>query len=173
MTDTNYPVEALGYLLDRSCLSERYFPLLPFKTSLLARLPLLGCRRKNDAAALPDEALKELGMDDPALIRLFRRFLSLYDPDPRKFREIDKLCSDKAERSAFRELYQLPGVKYIRASLYCSSGYRALEDLARTTPEEVLEKTALTITENRLPCTAPLPKEVRTHIAVARAFTGL
>ena len=170
MVQTNYPVAAVAILLDRSCLPERFFPLIPYRDALLSGLPAAGCRTKNDAASLPDDALIGLGLPDETAVRLFRRFLALYDPDPRKFREIDKVTTDPDERAAFRELYCLPGVKSVRATLYCRSGYRTLADFADTTAESVIERTARTIAEDRLPCIVPLPKEVRTHIAVARAF---
>ena len=170
MTDTNYRIEALGILLNKDCLIERYYPLLEFKEILIDGLLSLGCVRKNDIAQLKDEALSEIGLPDADRIRLFRRFLTIYDPDPRKFREISQLCSDPAEQAAFSELYCLPGVKYTRASLYFLSGYRSLSDLANAACDEVINKTAAAIAANQLSCIVPLPKEVRTHIAVAKAF---
>ena len=170
MIRTNYPVAAMEILLDKSCLPERFFPLIPYRDALLSGLPAAGCRTKNDAAALPDGALIGLGLPDETTVRLLRRFLALYDPDPRKFREIDKVTADSDERTAFRELYCLPGVKAVRAALYYRSGYRTLADFACTTSETVIERTARTIAEQQLPCIVPLPKEVRTHIAVAKAF---
>lgn len=170
MIQTDYPVGAAAVLLDKSCLPERFFPLIPYRDALLSGLPAAGCRTKNDAAALPDDTLIGLGLPDETTVRLFRRFLALYDPDPRKFREIDKVTTDPDERAAFRELYCLPGVKAVRAALYCRSGYRTLADLADTTAEAVIERTARTITEQQLACIVPLPKEVRTHIAVAKSF---
>ena len=173
MISTDYNIEALRILLDKRCLSERYYPLLPYTDALLSGLPLLGCRKKSDAEKLSDEALAQIGMTAPETLRLFRRFLTIYDVNPQKFKEIPKLCSDEEEQAAFRELYCLPGVKYVRAALYYRSGYRSIAAFADTTVEEVLEKTARTIAENGLSCIVPLPKEVRTHIAVAKAFTAV
>ncbi len=171
MMDTNYPVEALELLLDKNCLSERYYPLIPYKEELLAQARIRGCRTRNDLAELSDAELEGFGFREEGLIRLLRRFLALYDPDPKKFREIGKPDIEPEKRQAFRELYYLPGVKHIRASLYYEAGFRSLEDIAAAQPEEILEKTAEAISANKLSCTVPLPKEARTHIAVARAFT--
>lgn len=170
MINTDYPIEAWKLLLNRDCLGERYAPLLPYRDVLLAELPSLGCRRKTDAAALPDEGYLRIGLPDTEIVRLFRKFLTIYDPGPLKFREIDKIVSDPEERAVYRELYHLPGVKAIRASLYYRSGYCSLRDFTKTTVEEVRDRTARTIAELSLSCIVPLPKEVRTQIAVAQAF---
>lgn len=171
MLSTDYPVEALRVLLVGDCLSERYAPLLPYRDALLAGLRLRGCRTKSDAEGLPDGAFIELGLPDAGTVRLLRRFLTIYDPAPQKFREIGKVTADPAEREAFRELYHLPGVKAVRARLYYRSGYRSIAEIAAASPEEILSKTDRAIAEHELSCIVPLPKEVRTHIAVAKAFT--
>ena len=171
MVNTDYKIEAFGILLREDCLSERYSPLVGKREELISGLLRLGCRTKNDAAALPDGALAEIGLESEEMIRLFRRFLTIYDPSPAKFREIDKICTDPEEKEAYRELYYLPGVKAVRAALYFRSGYRSMKDFTDTSAEEVLERTSRTIAENGLTCIVPLPKEVRTHIAVAKAFT--
>ena len=167
MPETNYPMEALTVLLRRDCLSERYYSLLPYRERLLSAL---AGKRKNEAASLTDGELIHIGLPDVETIRLLRRFFALYDPRPDKLREISQLAADEKERAAFRELYMLPGVKAVRASLYYRSGYTSLGDVANTTVEEVQRRTAETIAADGLGCTVPLPKEVRTHIAVAKAF---
>ena len=167
MIHTDYKMDALCLLLEPDCLSERYYPLLPYKTLLLSRM---AGWRKSDAAALSDEEYLRMGLPDIETVRLLRRFFTLYDPKPNKLREIFRLSATPEERSAFRELYMLPGVKAVRASLYYRSGYTSLRDFADTTVEEVLRRTAETITADSLGCTVPLPKEVRTHMAVAKAF---
>ena len=171
MINTDYPIEALDILLNRDCLTARYCPLIKYKAALLAELQKLGCRTKSDVQKLTDEALMQTGLNDTDTVALFRGFLAMYDPKPQKFREITKLCTDPEEISAFTELYHLPGVKYVRASLYCRSGYSSLADIAAATAYDIHEKTALTIEREDLTCIVPLPKEVRTHIAVAKAFT--
>lgn len=171
MMSTDYPLAALEFLLDESCLTERFFPLIPRKAALLRGLPPLGCGTKSDAEALSDEDLLRAGLNDPSLLPLFRRFLTLYDVKPQKLREIDRATSDPEERAAFRELYCLPGVKQTRAFLYYRSGFRSLKGIASSDPEEIIVQTAATISENGLSCVPPLPKEARTHVAVAKAFT--
>lgn len=172
MINTDYKIEALGFLLDKSCLSERYWALIEYKDRLISGLCRLRCERKSDADKLTDDAYDAIGLSETALIRLFRRFLTIYDPSPTKFRELSKLVLSESEREAYTELYHLPGVKQTRAELYYRSGYETLEDIASATADEILEKTARTIEENGLSCIVPLPKEVRTHIAVAKAFTA-
>lgn len=170
MIDTNYPLDALPLLLEKDVLLARYHALMPYREALLLGLRELGCKRKNDVLALSDMGIIKAGLPD-ALVPLFRRFLTLYDPAPQKFREISKVTSDPGEASAFRELYHLPGVRHTRAELYFRAGFRSLYDIASVTPEELLEKTARVISEQALPYAVPLPKEARTHVAVAKAFT--
>ena len=172
MIRTDYRIEALGLLLCADCLPERYCVLLPYKDLLISGLRLLGCRVKSDAERLPDADLLQIGLKDDAEVRLFRRFLALYDADPKKFREIPKVTSDPEEAAAFEELYHLPGVKAVRAALYYRAGYRSIRDFADTSVDEVLRRTADAIKDGHMTCIPPLPKEVRTQIAAARAFTG-
>ena len=167
--NADYCIGALDILLDVDCLPARYAPLVPYKHALIAGLYDLGCVRKADVEALDDEALLRL-LSDAGLVRLFRRFLALYDLAPQKFREIDSVAQDETERAAFRELYCLPGVRSVRAALYCRAGYRTLSDFTAATVEDVRARTALVISRDGFDCIVPLPKEVRTHIAVARAF---
>lgn len=94
----------------------------------------------------------------------------MYDPKPQKFKEIISHTADPAEQEAFRELYYLPGVRFTRANLYYHSGYRKLSDFSEASVEDVLSRTAETIAKENLPCIVPLPKEIRTHIAVSKAF---
>ena len=171
MIDTNYRIEALEYLLDKECLSEKYYPLIPFKKKLILQSNRMGYKTKNEIAELSDAELLNLGLLDDESVGLLRRFLRLYDPKPQKFKEIEKLNLDWKEKLAFRELYYLPGVKQTRASLYFLSGYGSLISIADADFNEILEKTALAISAYDLSCVVPFPKEARTHIAVARAFT--
>ena len=168
--NTDYHIDALEILLDETCLSERYYPLIDLKNVLMTGLHALHCKTKNDAASLSDADLSQIGLTDDGYIHLFRKFLTLYDPNPQKFREIRKAATDPEEQRAYTELYYLPGVKQTRASLYYRAGYKALADFVNTTPEEVRARTSQVISECRLSCIVPLPKEIRTHIAVAKAF---
>ena len=170
MISTNYRIEALDILLDRECLPERYYPLIEYKHELVSGLLKSGCKRKNDIQNLSDEQLIDLGLNDGRLINMFRRFLGIYDPNPQKFKEIDKVAVNDDEKASYSELYCLPGVKAIRASLYYLSGYRSLNDFTSSTVDEVIGKTGLAIKKNKLSCIVPLPKEIRTHIAVSKAF---
>lgn len=171
MINTDYKIDSLDLLLDPGRMPERYGALIQYKEKILAGLRRLGCRTKSDAERLPDEVYAGIGME-LATILLFRRFLKLYDPDPKKFSEIGKITDDDSEREALYELYHLPGVKKIRASLYYRSGYKTLADLAFAEVDDVIAKTSATIRQSGAPCAVPLPKEVRTQIAVARAFTA-
>lgn len=169
--NADYPIEALDILLDKDCLTARYFPLIEYKSVLLSELLRLGSKTKSDAQKLNDDVLINAGLNDMDVVGLFRAFLAMYDPKPQKFKEITKRCSNPDEISAYTELYHLPGVKYVRASLYYRSGYTSLADIAAATADDILEKTARTIESENMSCIVPLPKEVRTHIAVAKAFT--
>lgn len=167
---TDYNINAIEILLDEECLAERYYPLLRYKKALMTGLHAVHCKTKNDAVALTDTDFAEIGLTDAGCVHLLRRFLTLYDPNPQKFRDIKKVTTDPAEQQAYTELYYLPGVKQTRASLYYKAGYKSLADFINTTPEEVQARTSLTISKYGLPCVVPLPKEIRTHIAVAKAF---
>ena len=167
----DYPIEAMTLLLDQQCITEKYAPLIPLAEKLLAGCLRLGCRTKSDAQRLSDADCQSIGLPTEEAIRLFRRFLTLYDLKPQKFKEQNDSDYDPKTLASLRELYCLPGVKQIRATLYFLSGYRSLSDLAHADALEILEKTKQTIEERNLSCSIPLPKEVRTHIAVAKAFT--
>lgn len=172
MICTDYPIDALDILLDEGCVSERYFPLIGRKAPLIAALKALGCVRKSDVEKISDRELTALGLEDDGTVALFRHFLTIYDRRSAKFRELDKLSLDPVRRAVYEELYYLPGVKATRAELYFLAGLTSAEAFAQTTAEAVIEGTTRAIAENQLSCIVPLPKEVRTHIAVAKAFTA-
>ena len=171
MIDTNYRIEAFRYLLDKECLPEKYYPLIPFKEEMISQFHRMGYQTKNEIADLSDAELRNAGLREEGLIDLLRRFLRLYDPKPQKFRELEKPDPESQMKLSFKELYYLPGVKQTRALLYFYAGYDSLADIADADPKDILEKTARAISEHQLSCIVPLPKEVRTHIAVAKAFT--
>jgi len=87
-------------------------------------------------------------------------------------REIPAVCKTDEEIQSFRELYQLPGVKSTRATLYFKAGFPRLADIASSSPEEIIAKTENVIRNENLSLKVPLLKEVKTHIAVAKAFTN-
>ena len=171
MLNTDYKIAAIKVLLNEDCILTRYYSLIPYKDILVENLNKMGCHTKSDCMRLSDELLLEAGLPDLEMVRLFRAFLVLYDIKPAKLKEIADVCKTEEEVHSFRELYQLPGVKSTRAMLYFKAGFQTLADIAHSTPQEIIEKTACIIREESLGLKVPLMKEVKTHIAVARAFT--
>lgn len=169
--DSNYKIEAITILLKEDCTLTKFHPLIPYKDSLVRNLKKLGCITKSDCKKLSEEELQQVGLPDTGLINLFRGFLTMYDINPSKLKEISKLDVLPQEADSFRKLYHLPGVKSTRAGLYYKAGFKSLEDIAGSSVVEILEKTAKVIKEENLNLKVPLVKEVKTHIAVARAFT--
>ena len=173
MLNTDYKIEAIKVLLNEDCILTRYYSLIPYKDILVKNLNKMGCHTKSDCMKLSDESLLEAGLPDIEMVCLFRAFLVLYDIKPAKIKEITTVCKTEEEVHSFRELYQLPGVKSTRALLYFKAGFQTLADIARSTPQEIIERTACAIREENLGLKVPLMKEVKTHIAVARAFTDI
>lgn len=167
----DYLVGAFEILLDKDCILQRYYPLLPYKGILMESMAKLHCISKNECTALSDAALLESGLPSPELVALFRRFLVMYDVKDSKYADIGTVAADEAETAAFRELYLLPGVNAVRAALYYRSGYGSLRKIAAALPDRIIQDTSDYIRCNGLAQKPPLPKEVRTHIAVAKAFT--
>ncbi len=167
----DYRIEALDVLLHEDCILERYLPLIPYKERLINSLRQRRCLTKSQCQALSDDLLLEMGLPDGMMVGLFRRFLVMYDVKNSKMKEIDLLAEDAAEAASFQALYLLPGVKATRARLYCAAGYRTLERIAAADPEQIIRETSDAILRNGWTLKAPAPKEVRTHIAVAKALT--
>jgi len=165
----DYRIEAWELLLDRDCILERYDPLIPYRETLTENLLGLSCRTKEECCKLPDETLICAGLPRE-LVGLFRRFLTMYDVPKQKFKEIECFAANEAEAAALRELYQLPGVKQVRARLYYDAGYTTLRSIAVAQTEQLISDTAAVIAEKGLTLKAPLPKEVRTQLAVARVL---
>lgn len=170
--NTDYKTEALGILLNEDCVLKRFYPLIPHKDKMISVFLQMGARRKSEIASLSDEELENASLTDPALRRLFRAFLNLYDPNPKKVRDIEHASLSMEQDAAFRELMLLPGVKTIRATLYYKAGFRELSDIASASPDEIIKRTKRVIEDENLPMSAPFMKEVKTHIAVAKAFTS-
>lgn len=167
----NYRIEAMNVLLKEDCILQRYYPLLPYKELLMKGLRNMHCVSKADCMQLPDEALMKIGLPDNEMVNLFRCFLVMYDAKEAKFREIETIAEDGAQAETFRQLYLLPGVKAVRARLYDDAGYKSLSRIAAASPEQIIRDTSNVILQKGLAMKAPLPKEVRTHIAVAKALT--
>lgn len=170
MINTNYKIKALNYLLDEKCMPERFFPLIEYKKTIISGLAKLAITNKDEAVKLSDKQYKELGLKKDVIL-LFRRFLCLYDVKQSKLKQINAIEDLKLAKACY-ELYYLPGVKLIRGSLYYYAGYRTLKDIALTNEEVLIDSCKKAIIKNKLNCIVPLEKEVRTHIAVSRAFTG-
>lgn len=171
MLHINYKIEAIDELLKEDCILARMYPLIPYKCALIDYFRMTGCFTKSDCLKIQDDALLSSCLPDIEMVKLFKKFLVMYDIKPQKLKEIDTVCKTTEEAEAFRELYHLPGVKRIRANLYYRSGFRSLKDIASSSLEEIMSKTAETIRNENLNCIVPLEKEIKTHIAVAKAFT--
>lgn len=167
----DYRVEAFEILLNADCILQRYDLLIPYKKILIENLRKINCSTKNECIALPNETMLEIGLPNLEAVNLFKRFLVMYDVKDSKFKEIDSIAANAAEAAAFRELYLLPGVKSARALLYYNSGYSSLRTIASALPEQIIRDTSDLIHRKGLHVKAPLPKEVRTHIAVAKTLT--
>ena len=161
----NYKIGAIEVLLNKSCILERYYPLIPFKEGLLRKFRNENILTKEDAFNSID-ILASVFKND-SLVRLFRRFLNMYEVRNSKLKELDKLNLTKEERKSFEELYLLPGVKETRARLYYLSSLKSLKDIANKTADEIIGLTQKAIVDNNLLCKPPLKKEVLTHIVVA------
>ena len=169
--NSDYKVEAIAVLLNEDCILQRYYPLIPYKHDIVKNLKRIGCRTKSDCMQLSDDSLSDIGLADAEIAKLFRAFMTLYDIKPAKLKEIDSVCHTPEERNSFMELYQLPGVKITRAALYYKAGFRSLDMIAHSSAQEIIAATESLIKTEHLNLKAPLLKEVRTHIAVAKAFT--
>ena len=167
----NYRIEAIKELLNKDCILERYYPLIPIKEKLLDFCMSMNCNTKEECLQLPDEIFLQSGALNQAEINMFRSFLSMYDINNVKLKEIDRLILSVEEATAFKQLYLLPGVKSTRASLYYKAGLKSLLDIANATSQDIIEKTTLAANKYSINCKVPLVKEVKTHIAVSRAFT--
>lgn len=173
MFSTDYKINAIKWLLCEDCILTRFYPLIPYKDILVENLYKIRCYKKSDCMGLSDESLLEAGLTDIEMVYLFKAFLTLYDINPTKLKEINSFCKEKEEIQSFQELYQLPGVKSTRATLYFKAGLRSLDDIASSSPQEIIAKTENIIRKENLSLKVPLMKEVKTHIAVARAFTDV
>ena len=165
----NYKIDAIKILLNKECILERYYPLIPFKDELVGRFVKENILTKDDAFKCDDILIDVL--KDEYLVNLFKRFLNMYEINKSKLKEIDKLNLSFEESNSYKELYLLPGVKATRAKLYYLSSLKTLKDIANKTPEEIINSTNVTIKINKLDCIAPLYKETCTHIAVAKVLT--
>ena len=169
----NYRIEFIDILLREECILKRYYPLIPYKRQVIESLLKMGCMTKDECAILSDEKLMEAGLPNTDYVNLFRAFLSMYDYRGKGIKDImrsEDYC--KEELDSLLELMLLPGVKEVRAKLYYSSGFKSINDFANSNVDTILNVVAETIESKKLSQKCPFPKEVRTQLAVARAFTG-
>lgn len=171
MFEINYKIEVIDILLNEDCILTRYYPLIHYKCTLIINLKKAGCFTKAACQEISDDDLLKKGLPDSELVSLFRKFLAMYDIENAKLKEIASVSTSPEERDSFIELYHLPGVKSTRAKLYYIAGFKTLIDIATSTQEQIISRTSAVIEKGCLELKAPLPKEVRTHIAVAKAFT--
>ena len=169
--NTDYKIEAIEFLLNRDCVLGRYYPLIPIKSQIISFLKSTDVTVKNDCDKIPDEAYLKSGILDKNTLLLFKRFLSLYDVKQTKFKELDKLGLTPKKYAVYKEFYYLPGVKERRASLYYGIGLRSIKDIASALPSDIIYKCEEFIKRENSGLKPPLLKEVKTHIAVAKAFT--
>lgn len=173
MKINNYRTEFIDVLLREECILKRYYPLIPYKGQIIGFLLKMGCMTKEECAILSDEKLIEAGLPDMNYVSLFRAFLSMYDYRGKGVKDIvhpEDYC--KEELDSLLELMLLPGVKEVRAKLYYISGFKSINNFADSDVDIILSAVAKIIESKKLSQKCPLPKEVRTQLAVARAFTG-
>lgn len=169
--ELNYRIEGFSLLLNEDCILSRFYPLIPYKEQLLENAGKKGCRTKQDCAKLTDKELLQIGLPNSAMVMLFRAFLTLYDVPVQKLKEIRASAVDDDERDSLVELSLLPGVRLKRARLYFRAGYTNLQRIANALPDEMIASISEFMMRENVPGKAPLPKEVKTHIAVAKVLT--
>lgn len=171
MFTSDYRIEAFNILLNEDCILKCYHPLIAYKHQLADGLLRRGCLTNENCRALSDAELAQVGLPEN-MTGLFRQFLRLYDYKGRDIKDIpDAESKAEDEIVALLELMRLPGVKAIRAQLYYHCGLRSLADFTASDAESLRLHIAGVIARDGLLYSTPLPKELRTQIAVAMAFT--
>ena len=165
----NYYIDAVLELLSESCILERYYPLIKFKEEVVSKLKSNGIFTKEIALQLSDDFYLTI-FSDSNLIRLFKKFLVMYDVNENKFKEIEKMKIEESIKESYRELYLLPGVKEVRANLYYKCGIKSLDDIYSKNYDEIIKILRNGIKKNNLASKLPLPKEINTHIVVAKLY---
>ncbi|MGN0629088.1 MAG: hypothetical protein ACI4IW_05625 [Oscillospiraceae bacterium] len=143
-------------MLNKDCILTRYYPLIPYKNILTEAFKAMGCKFKSDCLELSDETLLYAGLPTIEMANLFKRFLMMYDVNPKKLREIDIVSKTTEEAEAFKQLYHLPGVKSTRATLYYKSGFTSLDAIACSSPEEIMKKNRRADSERKHESESPL-----------------
>lgn len=164
-----YKIEAIDILLDEDAILSRYYSLIPFKKVLIEKLRKNKVNTNYECLNSNNALLECLGKEE--LVNLFKRFLVMYEIEESKLNVINSLNIIEEEKESYRELFLLPGVKETRANLYYLSGFKTLVDISNSNVEEITIKMKETIDKYNLDCKVALPKEIKTHIAVAKVYS--
>lgn len=160
----NYFMDDLIGSLERDIVMERYYPLIDCKGELTAISKNAGATRKSQVSdAVTEEIRMTLG---DAVSGLFARFIHIYDFNQSKLREIKGYVGTE-KYDALAALLRLPGVRLLRAELYCNSGV-TLEVLAESSTEDIRNMVSDYIRRENRSEIIPRPKEVNCHRAVAK-----
>ena len=165
-----YKIEAFDVLLNEDAILSRYYPLIPFKDKLIENLKKNKLETNHDCFEADSKLLLEI-LGSNELVNLFKRFLLMYEVDENKLRPINDLKISDEEKESYKELFLLPGVKEIRAQLYYLSGFKSLKDISKSNVDEISRKMLDAINKYHLDSKVALPKEIKTHIAVAKAYS--
>ena len=164
MNIDNFRIQDLLESLQKESVGEKFYPLIPYRDAILRELQEKGILYRDEIADAEMQTLRNEYGD--TIANLFKRFLHLYDFNPKKLKDIEKYLGMK-EYAVLYDLLRLPGVRLLRAELYYHSGVN-IQMLAEQSTEEIQNMVKRYIEENRRSEIVPLKKEVKTHQAVAR-----
>ena len=165
----NFYLEDLIFALREDTVPERYYRLIPLRDELLACLEKHGAVLRDDVT---DDVFDDIGRTFGADISLlFGRYLHIFDISPSKLKEIP-YATGTAEYAALAELMRLPGVRILRAELYCHSGV-TLEVLAEKSTDEIRKMVSEYVMRENRSETVPFVKEVNCHRAAAAMILHL
>lgn len=163
MNDNFYLSDLLGSIREDTTM-ERYWKLIPVREELMRELQRMGAVYRDDVTDDVLDALKARFGEDT--VRLLARFLHIYDFSKAKLKEL-KQVEDPERYAALAELLRLPGVRLLRAELYCSSGV-TLKLLADKPTEEIRDMVRAYVEREGRAESVPFPKEVNCHKEVAK-----
>ena len=158
MTD-NFYIDDLLLSVRKETTMERYLPLTEYRDRLLTLMHKNGVTFKNEVT--PDILAKVEAACGSGIARLFARFIHIYDFNRSKLKEMPEYDAD------IEGLLRLPGVRMLRANLYCHSGV-TLKVLAEKSTEEIQEQVRSYIEREHRSEIVPLTKEVNCHREVAK-----
>ena len=160
----NYFIDDLICALERDIVMDRYYPLVDHKKELTAILNKSGAVRKEQISDAVIESIRI--MLGETVSGLFSRYIHIYDFNKSKLREIKDYAGEK-EYDDLAGLLRLPGVRLLRAELYCNSGV-TLQVLAKKSTEDIRDMVRDYIQRENRTEIIPQPKEVNCHRAVAK-----